>query len=40
MEEEVVVGRGALATEIRLEDGLVEMALYRWLEQECAKHHE
>ena len=39
MKEEVIVGRGALATEIRLEDGLVEVALYRWLKQDGAEDH-
>jgi hypothetical protein len=40
MREEVVVGRGALSTKVRLVDGLVEVALYRWLKQQGAEDHE
>ena len=39
MGEEVVVGRGAHATEVRIVDRLVEVALYRWLKQEGAEDH-
>ena len=40
MGEEVVVGRSALPTEVRLVDGPVEVALYRWLKQQGAEDHE
>ena len=40
MGEEVVVGRGAVATEVRLVDRLVEVTLYRWLKQQGAENHE
>jgi hypothetical protein len=40
MGEKVVVGRGALATEVRPIEGLVEVTLYRRFEQQGAKKHE
>ena len=40
MGEEVVVGRSALPKEVRLVDGPVEVALYRWLKQQGAEDHE
>jgi hypothetical protein len=40
MGEKVVVGRGALASEVRPVERLVEVTLYRWFEQQGAEEHE
>jgi len=39
MEEEVIVGYGALPTKLWLVERPVEVALHRWLQKEGAEHY-